>query len=106
MVAMAGRSMPGRVFQHIAGNRHQRAGVARTNPCLRIARLDEVRHDAHRRIFFLAHGKRGRIIHTHHFTGVVNDESVAEGDASLIELLFDLSRHPDQNHASCVIMTQ
>jgi hypothetical protein len=71
--------------QHLedeAGNGHQRAGIARRNTGIRLALLDQIDRDPHRRVFLGAQRQRRRLIHGDHFRGMANgnptDRSVAE----------------------------
>jgi hypothetical protein len=57
----------GQHFQDKAGNRHQRAGIAGRNAGIRLALLDQIDGDPHRRVFLVAERQRWRLIHGDHF---------------------------------------
>ncbi|OIQ64435.1 hypothetical protein GALL_540130 [mine drainage metagenome] len=55
--------------------RHQRAGIARRNAGTGFTAFDQINSHAHGRIFFVAHRQCRRLIHPHHFRGMMNTQT-------------------------------
>ena len=56
-------------FEHIAGNRHQRAGVACRHGSGGFAAFDLLNGHAHRRVFFAPQSHFHRVVHGHNLAG-------------------------------------
>jgi hypothetical protein len=63
----------GQHFQDKAGNRHQRTGIAGRNTGIRLALLDQIDRDPHRRVFLVAQRQGRRLVHGDHFAGMANE---------------------------------
>ena len=84
-------------FQHEARDRHQGAGIARAHRRVRLAFLDEVDGDAHRRILLVAQCLGRRFVHCHYFARRMHPQLLAGDSTAGFQLGVDRLAHADQH---------
>ena len=87
----------GQCLQHEAGNRHQRTGITGRHRGVSRAVLDQISHDAHRRVFLAAQGAGNRLIHGNDFRGVTDHEAASKLCRHKINFSAQLVLAADQN---------